>query len=163
MIEAAQAPREESPMFASILVAWDGSSHAKRALAEAVDIARTQGATVTLLTVATHVPVWPSPYIPGTPDAELLKAAEEIVEEGRALVPEDVQSSTKTVVGHPGTELLDQAATAGHDLIAMGSRGRGAVLSTVLGSTSHFVLNHGRVPVLVVRDGEGSGDESSVA
>jgi nucleotide-binding universal stress UspA family protein len=74
-------------MFASILVAWEGSSHAKRALAEAVDIARTQGATLTLLTVATHGPVWPSAYIAGIPDAELLKAAEEIVEEGRALVP----------------------------------------------------------------------------
>jgi nucleotide-binding universal stress UspA family protein len=145
-------------MFASILVAWDGSSHAKRALAEAVDIARTQSARLTLFTVATPVPIWPSSYVSPVPEADLLKAAEEIVAEGRALVPEDVQSSAHTVVGHPGTELLKQAAAANHDLIAMGSRGRGPVLSAVLGSTSHFVLNHGDVPVLIAHEsGEGSG------
>jgi len=146
-------------MFASVLVAWDGSSHAKRALAEAVDIARTQSASLTLLTVATRVPVWPSPYVVPVPEADLLKAAEQLVAEGQELVPEDVQSSARAVVGHPGTELLGQAATAKHDLIAMGSRGRGPVLSAVLGSTSHFVLNHGHVPTLIVHAG-GEGSDS---
>ena len=35
----------------------------------------------------------------------------------------------------------------------MGSRGRGAVRSAVLGSVSHFVINHGTVPVLILHDG----------
>ena len=52
-----------------------------------------------------------------------------------------------------GTELLKRAAAANHDLIVMGSRGRGAVRSAVLGSVSHFVLNHAAVPVLIVHDG----------
>jgi len=88
-------------MFKSILVAWDGSEHAKRALAEAVDLARRQDARLTLLTVA-----------------------------------------------------APRAAAADEDLIVMGSRGRGAVRSAVLGSVSHFVLNHATVPVLIVHDGD---------
>ncbi|HEY8625409.1 MAG TPA: universal stress protein [Solirubrobacteraceae bacterium] len=139
-------------MFRSILVAWDGSEHAKRALTEAVDIARTQDARLTLLTVAAPIHIWPGPYAPPISEADLARAAEQIAAEGEALVPEGIPVSARTAAGHPGTELLNRAAAAGHDLIVMGSRGRGAVRSAVLGSVSHFVLNHASIPVLIVRD-----------
>jgi nucleotide-binding universal stress UspA family protein len=140
-------------MFKNILVAWDGSEHAKRALAEAVDLARTQDGRLTLLTVAAPPYVWPGYVLPIT-QADLDNAADQILAEGEALVPEGIPVSGRTAAGHPGTELLKRAAAADEDLIVMGSRGRGAVRSAVLGSVSHFVLNHASVPVLIVHDGD---------
>jgi nucleotide-binding universal stress UspA family protein len=144
-------------MFKSILVAWDGSEHAKRALAEAIDVARSQDASLTLLTVATLHPSGPV-LVPPISEADLLNEAKEILASGEALVPEGIPVSGQTSIGHPGTEILEHAAAAGHDLIVLGSRGRGAVRSAVLGSVSHFVLNHGTVPMLIVHD---NGEQSA--
>ena len=140
-------------MFRSILVAWDGSEHAKRALGETVDLARTQEARLTLLTVAPPLRAWPG-YVPPVSEAELVSAAEQTLAEGEALVPEGIPVSGLTATGDPGMELLKRTRAAGHDLIVMGSRGRGAIRSAVLGSVSHFALNHTTVPVLIVHEGE---------
>jgi nucleotide-binding universal stress UspA family protein len=139
-------------MFKSILVAWDGSEHAQRALGEAVDLARTQDARLTLLTVAAPLQVWPG-YVPPITEADLISAAEETLAEGEALIPEGIAQSGHTAAGDPGLELVKRAGAANHDLIVMGSRGRGAIRSAVLGSVSHFVLNHTTVPVLIIHDG----------
>jgi nucleotide-binding universal stress UspA family protein len=147
-------------MFKSILVAWDGSEHARRALAEAVDLARTQDARLTLLTVAAPIHVWPG-YVPPISEADLDSAAQQLLAEGETLVPDGIPVSGRTAGGHPGIELLKRAAAADHDLIVMGSRGRGAVRSAVLGSISHYVLNHATVPVLIVHDGSSESGESA--
>jgi nucleotide-binding universal stress UspA family protein len=140
-------------MFKSILVAWDGSEHAKRALGEAVDLARTQGGRLTLLTVAAPLRVWPG-YVPPISEADLINSAEKILAEGEALVPDGIPVSGRTAAGDPGLELVKRAGVGEHDLIVMGSRGRGAVRSAFLGSVSHYVLNHTTVPVLIIHDGE---------
>ena len=148
-------------MFKSILVAWDGSEHARRALGEAVDLARTQDGRLTLLTVAAPLRVWPG-YVPPVSEADLISAAEKILAEGEALVPEGIPVSGRTAAGDPGLELVRRAAAADHDLIVMGSRGRGAIRSAFLGSVSHYVLNHTTVPVLIIHDGESESAASGV-
>jgi nucleotide-binding universal stress UspA family protein len=145
-------------MFKNILVAWDGSTHAKRALAEAIDIARTQDSRLTLLTVAAPVRVWAGPYVPPISEQDLIVAAEKVVAEGEALVPDGVAVSSRTAAGDAGLELLKRVEAAGHDLVAMGSRGRGAVRSAVLGSVSHYVLNHAHVPVLITHEEDDADD-----
>lgn len=54
-------------------------------------------------------------------------------------------------VGDPATFIAKLAAKQRCDLIAMGSHGRGAFLSVVLGSVVMKVLSQSKVPVLVVR------------
>lgn len=51
--------------------------------------------------------------------------------------------------------ILDQAAAEDADMIVLGTRGRGALKSVVMGSVSRAVLQHADRPVLVVSPPEG--------
>jgi nucleotide-binding universal stress UspA family protein len=59
--------------------------------------------------------------------------------------------------------LLDAAHRVGADVLACGTRGRGAFARALLGSTSSRLLHHTDVPLLVVPDGGGTLDGPVVA
>jgi nucleotide-binding universal stress UspA family protein len=57
-----------------------------------------------------------------------------------------------SIEGHPATVLIDQARDAA--LLVVGSRGRGATASLLLGSVSQSVAHHARCPLVIVPPGE---------
>ena len=58
---------------------------------------------------------------------------------------------TKILTREPIREALMERIRSGqHDLVVMGSRGRGALSASLLGSVSHYALNHSQVPVLII-------------
>jgi nucleotide-binding universal stress UspA family protein len=144
-------------MFAKILVAYDRSSHARAALGHAADIARTQGAALTVLTGCSTVLAWPGVSMPGLTQTiydELMASArtegQASIDEAVKLLPEGVSATTKIVDGPAADSILEEATAGCYDLIALGSRGRGDVGSMFLGSVSHRVLHSCHIPVLVV-------------
>ena len=62
------------------------------------------------------------------------------------------QLEVKIVVeaGPPGQEICKVAKQEGATFIVMGSRGAGTLRRTILGSVSDYVINHSRIPVIVV-------------
>jgi nucleotide-binding universal stress UspA family protein len=160
-------------MFRNILVAVDGSAHAKRALEEAIDLARATGGSLTVVTVVPELSAWVLGGAGMPPPVDLVRLHEDLVrdygrmlEEEAASVPDDVQSRSLLLEGRPAEAIVRQTRAGGHDLVVMGSRGRGELRSLVLGSVSHEVLHTSRVPVLVVRapeDEPARGPERTVS
>lgn len=156
-------------MFRNILVAIDDSPHARRALAEAVDLALALNAKLTLMTV---VPTTAAPWLllgtSGAPVdqrdlvAELRRAHEDAIEAALDSVPDDLPVRTIVQQGSPALAIIAQAERDDHDLIVMGSRGRGELRSFLLGSVSRHVLHDSPVPVLIVH-GHGHGHEHGAA
>ena len=146
-------------MFLNILVAIDGSPHAVRALEEAVDLARTQRSRLTLISVASRT-AWrlvAGPYaglLPTQEDAD--REAEATLRAARTRIDDDIPVTTIVGQGSAAAAILKRAVDGTHDLIVMGSRGRGGAAAALLGSVSHDVLHHSRVPVLIVHAEEGA-------
>jgi nucleotide-binding universal stress UspA family protein len=139
-------------LFRSILVAVDGSRAATKALEEAVDLVRSEGARLTLISVA-ELPRWRFSgfplAVPFPDEAQLVREAESIVERAEELVPDDVPVSTVVRRGPVAQAILKRIETGEHDLVVLGSRSLGPTGSLVLGSVSRAVLARSPVPVLV--------------
>jgi nucleotide-binding universal stress UspA family protein len=140
-------------MFHDILVAVDDSPDAEEALTQAIDLAESEHTRLTLITGVQKPPA--TAYIGLTSlalaeiDANNRSWADAVLRRARDRVPNDLPVTTIVTDRPIRTALIEQINRGRHDLIVMGSRGRGAVRAALLGSVSHYVLNHSPVPVLI--------------
>jgi nucleotide-binding universal stress UspA family protein len=134
-----------------VVVGLDDSPACRPALAYAFAQARLRGSTLRALH-AWQVPVHAfAPEI--SYDMDEIRTAQYAVVAGlldtwREEYP-DVKVIEDVHSAHPVEALAD--ASAGADLLVVGSHGRGAIGSVVLGSVSRGVLHHAQCPVAVVR------------
>jgi nucleotide-binding universal stress UspA family protein len=151
-------------MFRRILVALDGSAHADAALKEAIDLAGVTGGSLTLLTVVPEPSTWilsggyTAPIDLDELRENLEKEYGEMLRAAAETVPDDVSATTVRLRGHVHEAIVELLKKGEHDLVAMGSRGRGAISSLLLGSVSQHVLQASPVPVLVVHGAEAPED-----
>jgi nucleotide-binding universal stress UspA family protein len=141
-------------MFRNILVAIDGSPDSDQALIQAIDLANSEHTRLTIFSAVVAPPAVAYAGVSGGVVAQLVRDAETdtetILRTAVERVPEQVSVSTVLSSDPVRLALLSQIKNGGHDLLIMGSRGRGAVRSVLLGSVSHYVLHHSPVPVLIM-------------
>lgn len=145
-------------MFKTILLAYDGSAHADRALTAAAEMTRAFGA-------ALHVISIPEPDMPalilapyGTvvnvppSDAEVAAAGAKIIGQAHVHLAElSVELADSHVRrGDPVASILLLADATDADMIIMGRRGLGPLKALALGSVSQSVAQQSRGAVLTV-------------
>ena len=140
-------------MISTIVVAVDGSGHAKRAVALAGELADKHSAELVLVTVS-HGPL-PEPLqafasAEDLDHREVLKRVLRDAEE--AARKEGARDVTSTLEdGDPATAILGVAERHGADMIVVGSRGLGELKGLVLGSVSHKVTHLAKCTCVTVR------------
>ena len=140
-------------MYRNILVAVDGSKEAALALDAAIELALGSNARLTLLHVATSAPPSLSATAEGAAAAaDLPEYHEKVLHRAIDKVPKDLPITTLLLDGDPAHTIVKAARERDHDLIVIGSRGRGRASAALLGSVSHEVLHEAPVPVLVVHE-----------
>lgn len=139
-------------MMQRILIATDGSAEAWAAVEEGVELASEVGAEVTFVTVRHDIPVLGDPWYQRRLTEQLAHAREAIdralAEAERLHVPADYE----ILEGNPVECIAEAARVRGADLVAVGSRGHGAIASALLGSVSRGLMERSPVPVMIVRE-----------
>jgi nucleotide-binding universal stress UspA family protein len=143
-------------VFRNILVAIDPSPSSRRALNEARDLAQALNARLTIISIAAHVPgpAYRAGVNVAAMEEEARRETDGLLRAAVAPLPKDLPVTTVLKQGHPGEEIVKQIEAGDHDLVVLGSRGRGRVASNVLGSVGAHVHFHTRAAMLVVHSEE---------
>ena len=152
--------------FANILVPFDESDAARRAVEAAVSIAP-DGAVITLLQAADR-PLTVDPTVAAAErragvysEDEMVRAIEDcqdairarlevVASEATAGSAKSLQMRCEAIEGSPATVITDYAKANDVDLIVMGRRGLGSVRA-MLGSVSQRVAHETDLPLLLVK------------
>jgi nucleotide-binding universal stress UspA family protein len=147
-------------MFKHILVPTDGSELSRQTAERAVSFATEAGARITAFFAKSEYPVTyygeGALIDPTTPEkfAEMMdqQAAEILGQVETLCTAAGVPFSGLTLTSDvPYEAIIEAADQSGADLIFMASHGRRGISALLLGSETHKVLTHSKIPVLVYR------------
>lgn len=131
-----------------ILVGFDGSPNARRALEEALDVAKTDTRFTVVAAAQEPLPTGPAPPV----WAEGLEERQRELEDARRRLAEvGREAEVVAVLGAPADVLVEEAEKRGADLIVVGRRGLSGAERLVMGSVSAKVARTAPCSVLIAR------------
>ncbi|EAC2412617.1 universal stress protein [Listeria monocytogenes] len=134
----------------NILIAFDGSEHAVKAIKEAKKLIKGfPTSKVTVLEVLDISKVKDQAL-------DLSKSSEErkstrineVKDQLKGLLDDYLLT---ILIGDPATEIINYAKKEEYDLLIIGSRGLNLLQEFIMGSVSHKVVKHAQIPILVVK------------
>ena len=140
-----------------VLIAYDGSDHAKAAIAQAGQQLRTPRAAIVLSVFESlrTIPFWGVAYprVPPNFVEEAEQQAGKVAAEGAGLAREaGFDAEAAAVEGNPVWErIVEVAKDRDAGMIVMGSHGRSGISYLAMGSVATAVAQHAPAPVLICR------------
>ena len=140
-------------MFRNILVGYDGSPSAQKALRRAAILAREYGAELTALWVREPLPRYSD--LPGESEEESESAQnyfkERSTEVGEAAKEHGIKIACESRSGHPAKTIVSVADQEHCDLIVIGHSDHSGLWGRLLGDTAARVSDHAHCSVLIVK------------
>jgi nucleotide-binding universal stress UspA family protein len=145
-------------MFRSIVVGTDGSDTARKAVREAVELAKSVGARLDIVSAYEPVPAsrLREESVDAPEDTQWTINAREDVDYTLKEAVADVEDSgveveTFSRQGDPADAILDVAEERDADLIIVGNKGMTGAKRFLLGSVPNKVSHHAPCSVLIIR------------
>ena len=145
-------------MFKHLLVPVDGSDVSKKSLKKVAELAKAEGAAVTLVYVSDSLP--PMVYSDstlgyGVTQKDHQKAcdayAKDVFKKATTLMGASIKAKTLHISNSNLSEgILDGAKKSKADVIVMASHKRTGIKGILLGSETHELIVHSKLPVLVL-------------
>ncbi len=143
-------------MFKKVLIPYDASEHSKRAVDTAINLfSEKKGVEFGIIHVMSPIPEIYQAQISRLDvdlNAVVINSGQEIIQEAKKqlesagfLVKEYIE------IGNPAQEICRIAHEFNYEMIIMGSRGLGQFKEFFLGSVSHQIIQHSKLPVLIVK------------
>jgi nucleotide-binding universal stress UspA family protein len=140
-------------LYRKILVAYDGSPGARRALKAAIELADQSDAEVHCISVEEKLPY----YAATLGEVEEAKAErdayfEKLIQEARQMAwDHEVELHSKVVPGHEVETIITEARDGKYDLLVVGFVGHSNVFGRVMGSTTQNLSRLSPCTVLIVK------------
>ncbi len=139
-------------MFKNILVAFDGSEHARRAALLAAEMARVyKGAELWLVCAMDILPAeLGKPFIDEL-ISERTHIGTEMLQQAKVIIGKGISIHEELLFGPAAESIMNVAKSRDCDLIIMGTRGVGGLKGLLMGSQIQKVISLSDIPVMAVK------------
>jgi len=140
-------------MFRKILMAYDGSQGANRALAVGIDLAKIHGSELWVLAVEEKLPRFSATIDEVQEEKQFADDQYGKLLETAKVKAREAGIELKTLMrpGHPAQTIVSAAKEGKFDLVLVGHTGLSGVWAAFLGTTAEKVSRHAPCSVLIVR------------
>ena len=136
-----------------ILVPIDGSPNSIRGLEKAIEFARNNNSSITLLHIATLPPVHVLGHSKDKVKISLAKKAQKFIQDAEdRCTNRNIPFTTKIIYGYdPAYDIEQFTKKYKHDMIVIGAKGKSVLKRLFLGSVSSYIVQTSKIPVTVVK------------